>query len=113
MSSFLFLFQFYFHFFLIGRVETTTQQLSLRFNEVLTSTFEYPSESSLCEEIGLSNGNGGVGGTHFDDDDDTDLLYSNGHFLGSSPIGKCDNKIFIFFPRVFVDEFVRNEINVM
>lgn len=59
--------------------------MSIRFNEVLTSTFEYPSESSLCEEIGLSNGNSG---THFDDDDDNDLLYSNGHFLGSSPIGK-------------------------
>lgn len=56
--------------------------MSIRFNENLTSTFEYPSESSLCEEIGLSNGD-----THFDDDD-TDLLYSTGHFLGSSPIGK-------------------------
>lgn len=59
--------------------------MSIRFNEVLTSTFEYPSESSLCEEIGLSNGNNG---TRFDDDEDTDLLYSNSHFLGSSPIGK-------------------------
>lgn len=57
------------------------QQMSIRFNEVLTSTFEYPSESSLCEDIGLSNGDSF-------DDDDTDLLYSNGHFLGSSPIGK-------------------------
>lgn len=49
---------------------------------MLTSTFEYPSESSLCDEIGLSNGDMSF------DDDDTDLLYSNGHFLGSSPIGK-------------------------
>ncbi|XP_055306272.1 uncharacterized protein LOC129570613 isoform X2 [Sitodiplosis mosellana] len=55
------------------------KQMSIRFNDVLTSTFEYPSESSLCEEIGLSNGDSF-------DDDDSDLLYSNGHFLGSSPI---------------------------
>lgn len=54
-------------------------QQSIRFNEKLTSTFEYPSESSLCDDIGLN-------GDSFDDDD-SDLLYSNGHFLGSSPIG--------------------------
>lgn len=65
--------------------------MSIRFNDELTSTFEYPSESSLCEEIGLSNGD-----TNFDDDD-TDLLYSNGHFLGSSPIGKYKKKAFDIF----------------
>lgn len=64
--------------------------MSIRFNDELTSTFEYPSESSLCEEIGLSNGD-----TNFDDDD-TDLLYSNGHFLGSSPIGKYNKKHLTF-----------------
>lgn len=56
--------------------------MSIRFNDVLTSTFEYPSESSLCDEIGLSNGD--------DDDfdgDGSDLMY-NGHFFGNSPIGK-------------------------
>lgn len=59
---------------------------------MLTSTFEYPSESSLCEEIGLTNGNNG---THFDDDVDADLLYSNSHFLGSSPIGKFKTSFII------------------
>ncbi|XP_031637944.1 uncharacterized protein LOC116350325 isoform X2 [Contarinia nasturtii] len=60
------------------RDKTKTDPKSIRFNEKLTSTFEYPSESSLCDDIGLN-------GDNFDDDD-TDLLYSNGHFLGSSPI---------------------------
>lgn len=54
----------------------------------MTSTFEYPSESSLCDEIGLSNGDTDFG------DDDTDLLYSNGHFLGNSPIGKFNTNVF-------------------
>lgn len=36
----------------------------------------------MCDEIGLSNGD-----LDFDDHD-SDLLYSNGHFLGNSPIGK-------------------------
>lgn len=58
--------------------------MNIRFNETLTSTFEYPSESSLCDDIGLSNGD-----LDFVDHE-TEALYSNGNFLGNSPIGKID-----------------------
>lgn len=58
----------------------------------------------MCDEIGLSNGDTDFG------DDDTDLLYSNGHFLGNSPIGKF-NTIFLHKKSISIhDILTENEI---
>lgn len=58
--------------------------MSIQFHEMLTSTFEYPSESSFSDE--QSNGSHGL--DDFNDTSDLDLLH-NGSFLGNStPIGK-------------------------
>lgn len=64
------------------------QQMSIQFHELLTSTFEYPSESSFSEEINMSNGDDyGV--------NESDLM-NNSSFLGNTPIGKCQlNLLFV------------------
>lgn len=63
------------------------QQLSIQFHEMLTSTFEYPSESSFSEEINMSNGD------DYGINNESDLM-NNSSFLGNAPIGKCHKKHF-------------------
>lgn len=52
---------------------------------MLTSTFEYPSESSFSEEINMSNGD------DYGINNESDLM-NNSSFLGNAPIGKCHTK---------------------
>lgn len=77
--------QFYLFYFIdLFLFQFLLQQMSIQFHEMLTSTFEYPSEGSFSDE--QSNGSHGL--DDFNGTSDSDLLH-NGSFLGNSTsIGK-------------------------